>query len=780
MDELLIELTRRSSTTTIQLLRSTLPCTDVVREAMQDHARRAPAALKCFDMSDGPDQAEEAAVVQDVARAVQEGDWVYLANIAPEQDTLLRKVALLAFTSDPKTIHPSFRMWMSTLTKHTSFEPPPIHSGVALPRVLLHLCNAPQGLVGDADTMRMVEKYAPDVHMYDADSFSCAMADTAERLFGNDPEVTTLRYEASHARAHGADYFAMLPDAFRYNTMLATLDLTGCGIGDEGAGKLGSALRFNRGLVTIDLTRNLLSDGAVAALCEGLAHNASLKTLSLSRNAGIGDAGLEALGAALHTSGLESLSLERNNSLQSSAAWSRRAIGVLWDGVAGGRLRHLNARGCELSGFSVAALAARLEGNTTLTELELSSNRIGAAGVVPLARLLKHKKNVTIETLILDDCCIECDATACLGAALKHTASLRLLSMSRASPGKAQTYRSVKLDAEEEAEPTPPFQPEADERLASPPSDAARGGDDAEDERGGELRSDGIVLLSEGLAANTSLRSLRMGTCLLTDGLVKHLCDALTTSNDTLTFLDLSSNHAMGDAGSQAVQSLLRGGFGGEHGCALRMVDVSDNSDLVGERAILALDSTPVEELHLRHVGVTDGVALTLRDAIAHNVATALTAMDLSYNALHKEGLARMGELLNFTPSLLRTLVLRGNLNSAHQNTFSPLHDRGTKREGLSMFKDGGVDEVTPFHRQLAKLRPEHSSLTLLDLQGNSLTDECVTHLLDHVEALQVPVTIDISHNHYSSAIIPVIDAFALKGTKAIIVADDTAAPAVD
>ena len=765
MERLLSEIVTNSSCTSLQLLRSSLPATDVVREYLEALAERCASGMTSFDMREGSKD-ELTTLIQTVSTAMKRSEWVYIANVTPLHDQLLRKVALLAFTTDAQHIHPDFRLWLSTLTMHTSFEPAPIHSGISLPRVLLHLCNAPQSLLGDLDIMRIVERHAPDRTVYDGEGFDSAMADIAEQLFQNDPTVTQLRYEPSKSRAHGAAFFLMLPGAFKYNTALVELDLHSCCIGEEGAKKLGNSLKCNKGLTNINLTRNQLRDVCVENLAAGLCANSTLRRLNLSYNTALGNEGLRSLGRCFSNEGchLREFLFDYNNSLIMDNAWSRDAICELWNGIVKSRLETLSMKGCELSGFSSAQFAECLSSNASLKHIDLSCNRLGDEGVVPFARILKKERNTTLAELLFDDCSLGAATAAAFGAALQKCRSLVSLSLCGSNPGKTRPFKSIKLDLEEEMLPTPELIFETDELTEAQYKEHIAGSEEVLTLQEDCESGDGIELLAAGLSVTKTLKTLRLGSCMLTDPLIKVLCTALTEHNNTLTDLDLSGNLGVGDSGSQAVQLMMRGGFGGEHGCGLKVVNVSSNSELFGERIILSLDSTPVELLDLRNVGVTDGVALTLRDSLSRNPVRVLSKLDLSQNMLHKEGFARMGEVLLNTSIPLKCLILAENLNTAHIDTFSPLHEAGSHPPGLPMFKDGGVDELSNFHTSLGQLGPD-SKLEYLNLSTNTLTDACITDLLAKLDGLQAVFTIDLQGNLHTPGVIPLIDGFALKNS---------------
>lgn len=581
------------------------------------------------------------------------------------------------------------------------------------------------------------------------------MADTAERLAQSDPALTRLSFaEQRNAGGvqDGATFFSMLPDAIRLNHVLVELDLDGCQLGDEGAAAMAHVLRANRSLRRLRMRRNLVQNDGVKALCDGLERNPSLRLLDLSDNPGMGDAALESLASVLQggTQQIEELLLNGNNAFsRPELRWSRRALRVLWGGVAKSRLTRFEMRSCGLSGAAVAALATdALAANPPLRCLDLSENRIGDHGAVPIARVLKHRGNTTLRELWLDDCCLGLPSFVGFGAALKSCECLGVLSLCHALPCEAAQRMNVSVDREEETEPTAVPEEEVDEKWVVPD---------------GTAQLEGVQALSDGLRHNGALHTLRMGHCQVTDDALDALCHALNAAQRSgLTSFDLSANYTLSDRGAQVLKAFLQGRDAGEGGCRLRAVQLSQNDIDVGERAVLSLDRSCVEEMVLDGVGVNCGVAMALRDALASAPASRLRRLDLASNRIHREGLQRIGEILQAHPHL-EDVSLRDNLATAHEGAAGLALDPAGRPAGLPRFKDWGVGVVRPFCRLLAALRRGRSPLRRLDLRDNTLTDQCIEVIVDALRGTDIEVDVDLRGNLPTAAALPLVDAALLR-----------------
>lgn len=108
----------------------------------------------------------------------------------------------------------------------------------------------------------------------------------------------------------GDDGVEMIARGLRGNSGLQQLDLSSCGVSDEGCDHLAEALTApNTTLTHLTLHKNCISDGGAISLARSLTRNSCLAVLVLSENP-VGEKGVTALGQALeHNSTITSLVL---------------------------------------------------------------------------------------------------------------------------------------------------------------------------------------------------------------------------------------------------------------------------------------------------------------------------------------------------------------------------------------------------------------------------------------------------------------------------------------
>nr|XP_042701248.1 ribonuclease inhibitor-like [Chrysemys picta bellii] len=253
---------------------------------------------------------------------------------------------------------------------------------------------------------------------------------------------------------------------------------------------LADVLKARESLTELDLGYNDLGNAGVRLLCEGLKHpTCKLQKLDLWD--------CELTGACC---GDLANVLSSNQSLTElklcSNSLGNAGVRLLCKRLThpNCKLQQLGLRDCELTGACCGDLAAVLSTSQSLTELKLSGNSLGNAGVQLLCKGLKHP-NCKMQRLDLRDCEL---TSACCGD---------LANVLRTS----QTLTELKLS-------------------------------------GNNLGDAGVQILCEGLKhLNCKLWRLDLSSCFLTDACCGDLAIVLRT-NQNLTELDLGYNN-LGDAG---------------------------------------------------------------------------------------------------------------------------------------------------------------------------------------------------------------------------------------
>uniref|UniRef100_A0A3Q0SE86 Uncharacterized protein n=1 Tax=Amphilophus citrinellus TaxID=61819 RepID=A0A3Q0SE86_AMPCI len=264
--------------------------------------------------------------------------------------------------------------------------------------------------------------------------------------------------------------------------------LANCGLSEISCDYLVSALKSNPShLRELDLSSNNLQDAGVRTLSVGLqSPNWRLESLRL-RLCSLSEVSCGHLAAVLQSNCyLKELDLSQNE-LQESG------VELLSAGLESPkcRLETLRLTHCELPGSCCTVLGSVLKSNPShLRELDLSHNKLQSSGVKCLSAGLESQ-NCRLEILRLKDCQIIDDGCASLAPALKSKPShLRELDMSH-----------------------------------------------------NKLQDSGVKLLSIGLESqNCRLEILRLKDCQITDEGCDSLCLALNSNQQCLRELDLRLN----------------------------------------------------------------------------------------------------------------------------------------------------------------------------------------------------------------------------------------------
>ena len=189
---------------------------------------------------------------------------------------------------------------------------------------------------------------------------------------------------------------------------------------------------------------------------------------------------------------------------------------------------------------------------------------------------------------------------------------------------------------------------------------------------------EGVDALCDCVMHNTSIRSLDMGACYLTDAQVERLLLSLVGHPVLhMLVLTLNSCHARG---STAMAQLL-----GHANCCLRTLDVSHQKDaddhilqsqqekiqissLIG--ALKINTSLQILKLARNRLLTQDIVPLlsVLRSESSSNANTTLQVLDLNNNSIDDEGIQHMAAALPTMTGLRKLYVLNNEISSAQVN----------------------------------------------------------------------------------------------------------------
>ncbi|XP_078368369.1 uncharacterized protein LOC144652231 isoform X3 [Oculina patagonica] len=284
-------------------------------------------------------------------------------------------------------------------------------------------------------------------------------------------------------------------EAFKINTTLTYLDLSGKNVGDAGARSLSESLKINTTLTELDVSNNDIGDGGAHSLSEVLKVNPSLTKLDVSKN-DIRCSGACSLSEALKVNtSLTKLDVSKNN------------------------IRCGGAR----------SLSEALKFNISLTVLDVSKNDIGCGGACSLTDALKVNPSLTKLDVSKND--IRCSGACSLSEALKVNTSLTKLGVSKNDIG----YGGARSLSE-----------------ALKVNTSLRNLDVSKNYIG----DDGARSLFEALKVNPSLTNLDVSKNYIGDEGARSLFEALK-GNPSLTNLNVSKNY-IGDDGARSLSEVLK------------------------------------------------------------------------------------------------------------------------------------------------------------------------------------------------------------------------------
>ncbi|KAL1273496.1 hypothetical protein QQF64_029358, partial [Cirrhinus molitorella] len=287
---------------------------------------------------------------------------------------------------------------------------------------LFHCLNE----LGDRSLVEEIQQYLKSGNLNEANLSSSQWSAVVFVLLTSEEELNEFRLDKFVRGNNKHENMTVLQKLLPVIKESRSVQLSYCGVTDEGCVALASALRSNPShLRQLDLFGNKLGD-SVKLLSDGLQNpHCKLEKLWLIY-CGVTDEGCAALASALRSnpSHLRHLNLSKNKLGDSVKLLSD----VLQNPHC--KLETLWLRDCGVTDKGCAALASALRSNPShLRQLDLSGNKLGDS--VKLLSDVLQNPHCKLETLWLRDCGVTDEGCAALASALRSNPShLRQLDLS--------------------------------------------------------------------------------------------------------------------------------------------------------------------------------------------------------------------------------------------------------------------------------------------------------------------------------------------------------------
>ena len=552
----------------------------------------------------------------------------------------------------------------------------------------------------------------------------------------------------------GVNYLAR---ALHQNLTLTALHVRNCSVGDEGASSLAAALRVNRALAFLDLSHNQIGNSGCQDLINSLRAdiygNNTVRAIDLQGNRNIREDLVTELSIQL--------------SLNNGPSWLKEDLLALRDnGVT-----ELRYSGTNFSDQYVALLVQAMQGNTSVTVVDLSNCLLEADGGELISSLIRA--NSTITHLNLSHNKIGVSASA-LAKALHHNAHITELDIAH---NDCNAYDEDRVQQLVDLNKYPKALKIA--VLASLERDPTQivvdvSGGIADDSNSDitKLNDAGVAILSETLKTDTYTEVIDLSHNSLTCASASPLCVMLKI-NDSIVRIDLSYN-AISDEGVAEFAGLLSThnslnsidlGYNRitEKGAALLLEAIEMNyglhkvvlagntaisqATLTIVRILQALNHTdkafcsafqkvvlgaPTKEVSLEGwLGLgyynTDSLDLVV-EAVSMNEA--VETLDLSFCDVRDGQVPLLAGLLKQAPHL-KSLKLPNNFI---KHNLAPLTNVLATNTTLLLLdlRDNNVNLTGA--KLLAAMLRKNDYLTELDISGNDLTDIGVTIIIEAVK----------------------------------------------
>uniref|UniRef100_A0A8C3T5U7 Uncharacterized protein n=1 Tax=Chelydra serpentina TaxID=8475 RepID=A0A8C3T5U7_CHESE len=304
------------------------------------------------------------------------------------------------------------------------------HPSCKLQKLVLWECHLTDACCGDLSSLLRTNRSLRELNLSSNNLSYSGVKLLCEGLKHPNCKLQKLKAE-HHQEMHHSPVYPLCQALEDPNCKLKKLKLHGCLTGTC-CGDLADVLKARQSLTELDLGYNDLGDAGVRLLCKGLKQpTCKLQRLDLWD--------CELTGACCG---------DLANVLRTSQSLTELKLCANYLGDAGvrllcKRLTHPNCklgrwvlRDCELTGACCRDLANVLRASQSLTELKLSGNKLGDAGVRLLCEALNHL-NCKLQTLDLRDCELTSSCCGDLAAVLSTSQSLTELKLSGNSVGDA-------------------------------------------------------------------------------------------------------------------------------------------------------------------------------------------------------------------------------------------------------------------------------------------------------------------------------------------------------
>ncbi|XP_073709142.1 NACHT, LRR and PYD domains-containing protein 12-like isoform X2 [Garra rufa] len=281
---------------------------------------------------------------------------------------------------------------------------------------LFHCLNE----LGDHSLVEEVQQYLKSGRLNEAKFSSSQWSAVVFVLLTSEEDLNEFRLDTFVKGTNKQDDMNILQKLLPVIKESKSVQLSNCGVSDEGCSALTSALRSNPSHVTqLDLSENKLGDSGVKLLSDVLQNpHCKLEKLGLSK-CGVTDEGCAALTSALRSnlSHLRELNLSGNKLGDSGV---KLLSDVLQNPHC--KLEKLGLSKCGVTDEGCAALTSALRSNPShLTELSLSNNNLGDS--VKLLSDVLEDPHCKLEKLWLSDCSVTDEGCAALTSALRSNPS---------------------------------------------------------------------------------------------------------------------------------------------------------------------------------------------------------------------------------------------------------------------------------------------------------------------------------------------------------------------
>ena len=478
-----------------------------------------------------------------------------------------------------------------------------------------------------------------------------------------------------------------IAELIKDNTTLVKLDISFCGIPDDGMVVISESYKNNKILQEFiiswnndqvivntsepfcDLFNKNIGNTGALIVSNLLYHNQKVTKLNICKNNIYNEGMARISNLLINNCCLLELEMSHNEISVEAAIKIAEVIQVSTT------LQHLAIYSCRIPTNGIIVISESVKNNNSLRELEMSHNEIRMEAAIKIAEVIQV--NTTLQYLAISSCRIPTNGIIVISKSVKNNSSLRELEMSH-----------------------------------------------------NEIRMEAAIEIAKVIQVNTTLQYLAISSCRIpTNGII--VISKSVKNNSSLRELEMSHNEIRMEAAIEIAEVI-------QVNTTLQYLAISScriptNGIIVISKSVK--NNSSLQELEMSHNEINMKAAIKIAKVIRVNIK--LLKLDISYCGIPDDGAVAISESYKCNKTLLE-LIISWNNDQVTVNTSEPFCDLFNKNIGNT----GALI--------VSNLLYHNQKVTKLNIYKNNICNEGMAKISDLLTNNCCLLELEMSHNEIS------------------------------